>query len=60
MSILIGGRRSACANPDVTQEMILPGQPIPREPSGQDFRFSCSDGTSLHPHPAKRNHFSTR
>ncbi len=26
----------------------------------QDFRFSCSDGTSLHPHPAKRNHFSTR
>ena len=28
--------------------------------SSQDFRFSCSDGTSLHPHPAKRNHFSTR
>ena len=45
MSILIGGRRSACANPDVTQEMILPGQPIPREPSGQDFRFSCDEST---------------
>ena len=26
----------------------------------QDFRFGCSDGTRLHPHPAKHNHFSTR
>ena len=26
----------------------------------QDFRFGSSDGTRLHPHPAKRNHFSTR
>ena len=26
----------------------------------QDFRFGSSDGTSLHPHPAKRNHFFTR
>ena len=26
----------------------------------QDFRFGSSDGTSLRPHPAKRNHFSTR
>ena len=26
----------------------------------QDFRFGSSDGTSLRPPPAKRNHFSTR
>ena len=32
----------------------------PQEPINQDFRFGSSDGTSLHPHPAKRNHFSTR
>ena len=29
-------------------------------PFNQDFRFGSSDGTRLHPHPAKRNHFSTR
>ena len=29
------------------------------EELNQDFRFGSSDGTSLHPHPAKRNHFST-
>ena len=26
----------------------------------EDFRFGSFDGTSLHPHPAKHNHFSTR
>ena len=33
---------------------------VPETVFNQDFRFGSSDGTSLHPHPAKRNHFSTR
>ena len=37
-------------------------RPLPRHLSGHLFpvRFGSSDGTSLHPHPAKRNHFFTR
>ena len=33
---------------------------FPMRQLNQDFRFGSFDGTSLHPHPAKRNHFSTR
>ena len=40
--------------------LILHGVPRPRSGLSQDFRFGSSDGTSLHPHPAKRNHFFTR
>ena len=59
-------------NVDAVQGDVTAGDPqaldVTADPTGlpagtylsQDFRFGSSDGTSLHPHPAKRNHFSTR
>ena len=46
---------------DFAQVLIGMARPLyAHDPIGVDFRFGSSDGTSLHPHPAKRNHFSTR
>ena len=52
-------RSHADANRDTFLRLLV-AQIRHQDPLSQDFRFGSSDGTSLHPHPAKRNHFSTR